>query len=123
MPAMVRCVSLTFEGKQLISGATSELTISFSLVFDRPVLALFGQRERERSRIRWMTTSTIPGQNERDPNWYCAMRDVFWTVRNISRSFGVSRAIAIDIQRAQPSFDDARRIADAHQELSAQVGV
>lgn len=56
------------------------------------------------------------------PNWYGAMREHCWTVRNIMREFRVTRAIAQHIQHAFPSYDECRAIVSAHEELTSQVG-
>ena len=56
------------------------------------------------------------------PNWFLAMREHCWTVRNIMREFSVTRAIAQHIQHAFPSYDEAKAIEAAHEELTTQVG-
>ncbi len=58
----------------------------------------------------------------RQPNWYAAMVEFKWTVRNIMVKFDVPRAVAADIQHTFPTFEDACRIARTHKELCAQVG-
>ena len=56
------------------------------------------------------------------PNWYEAMREFQWTVKNIMRNFGVTRAIAVHIQKSFPEYRDACLIAASHRELCEQVG-
>ena len=56
------------------------------------------------------------------PNWYAALQEHAWTVRNILREFAVTRALARDWQRNPPTYAAARAQEQAHQELISQVG-
>jgi hypothetical protein len=56
------------------------------------------------------------------PNWYRALQEHAWTVRNIQREFRVSRTIAQQIQHTHPTYEGARAVERAHGELTSQVG-
>lgn len=56
------------------------------------------------------------------PNWYLALQEHAWTVRNILREFNVTRALARDWQQNPPSYEAARAQEAAHLELVTQVG-
>jgi hypothetical protein len=60
--------------------------------------------------------------DDQGPNWYKTMVEFRWTVKNIMWKFGVTRAIAVHIQRTFPSYADACLIASSHKELCEQVG-
>jgi len=61
-------------------------------------------------------------QKQYTPNWYLALQEHAWTVRNILREFAVPRAIAQDIQRSFLPYEAARAMEQAHKELVSQTG-
>lgn len=56
------------------------------------------------------------------PNWFSAMVEFRWTVKNIMGSFDIPRALATQIQHGFPTYVEICLIASAHRELSSQIG-
>lgn len=56
------------------------------------------------------------------PNWYAAMVQFRWTIKNIMGSFDVPREVAKQIQNDFPSYSDVCAIVSAHRELCSQIG-
>lgn len=56
------------------------------------------------------------------PNWFLAMMAYSWTIRNITNTFHVPRAIAQHIQDSANTYSDAKTIRDAYKSLTSQIG-
>lgn len=56
------------------------------------------------------------------PNWFLAMVEFRWTVKNLMAKFNVPRAVAKDIQESFPDYDDVCLIVAASHSLTTQLG-